>query len=68
VVFALWRREPSTSGRLVVLPEVLRDDVQAIVALDRRYEAGELDADAYEAERRAAKSRIRDRLQRKADE
>ncbi|MBN1246044.1 MAG: hypothetical protein JXC32_00205 [Anaerolineae bacterium] len=63
-VFALWRRNASrTSDRGLALPEALKDEVQALAELDKRFDAGELDAAAYEDQRRAVKARILGRLQ-----
>jgi hypothetical protein len=63
-VFALWRRDVApVSDHRQALPDELRDEVQTLAALDRRFEAGDLAPAVYEEQRRTVKARIRARLE-----
>lgn len=60
MVVAFWgggRRGPK--GRITARPDAIREEVQALAALDARFEAGELEVGVYEVARRAGKARIR---------
>lgn len=49
----------SPKGRITARPDAIREEVQALAALDARFAAGELEVGAYEVARRAGKARIR---------